>query len=62
MNCLAVIRIIAIKKSKKITSEPYLHNHPDKIQSKGLLKEFMDFANKQSKKIKAYEVIKKSRI
>ncbi len=36
--------------------------HPDKIQSKGLPKEFMDFANEQSKKInKAYDSIKKHR-
>jgi DnaJ like chaperone protein len=49
-----------IKKSYKRVISAY---HPDKIQSKGLPKEFMDFANKQSKKInKAYEVIKKSRI
>jgi DnaJ like chaperone protein len=37
-------------------------HHPDKIQSQGLPKEFMDYANEQSKNInKAYEAIKKSR-
>ncbi|SMN14827.1 DnaJ-like protein DjlA [uncultured Candidatus Thioglobus sp.] len=37
-------------------------HHPDKIQSQGLPKEFMDYANEQSKKInKAYDAIKKSR-
>lgn len=36
--------------------------HPDKMQSKGLPKEFLQFANEQTKKLnKAYSAIKKSR-
>ena len=46
------------KKYKKAV----LEYHPDKIQSKGLPKKFIKFANEQTKKInKAYEAIKKER-
>lgn len=48
-----------IKKAYKKAISKY---HPDKIQSQGLPKEFMDYANEQSKKInKAYDAIKQSR-
>jgi DnaJ like chaperone protein len=52
--------------SDKEIKKPYRtaisKHHPDKIQSQGLPKEFMDYANEQSKKInKAYDAIKKSR-
>lgn len=50
------------KEIKRAYRRAIAKHHPDKIQSQGLPKEFMDFANEQSKKInKAYEVIKKSR-
>ena len=36
--------------------------HPDKLASKGLPKEFMDFATEQTQQItKAYQAIKKAR-
>ena len=48
-----------IRKSYKRIITEY---HPDKIQSKGLPKEFVKFANEQTKKInKAYDAIKKNR-
>ncbi len=48
-----------IRKSYKRIIAEY---HPDKIQSKGLPKEFVKVANEQTKRInKAYEAIKKSR-
>lgn len=48
-----------VKQSYRRTISEY---HPDKIQSKGLPKEFIKFANEQTKKInKAYKAIKKDR-
>ena len=50
------------KEIKKAYRKAISKHHPDKIQSQGLPKEFMDFANEQSKKInKAYDSIKKER-
>ncbi|MDC9714699.1 MAG: co-chaperone DjlA [Gammaproteobacteria bacterium] len=50
------------KEIKKAYRKAISKHHPDKIQSQGLPKEFMDYANEQSKKInKAYDAIKKSR-
>ncbi|SFV88007.1 DnaJ-like protein DjlA [hydrothermal vent metagenome] len=50
------------KEIKKAYRKAISKHHPDKIQSQGLPKEFMDYANEQSKKInKAYDAIKASR-
>lgn len=50
------------KEIKKAYRRAISKHHPDKIQPQGLPKEFMDYANEQSKKInKAYDTIKESR-
>ena len=47
---------------KKAYREKVSHFHPDKLESKQLPKEFMEFANSQLSKInQAYEIIKKAR-
>lgn len=47
---------------KKAYREKVSHFHPDKLESKQLPKEFMEFANSQLSKInQAYETIKKAR-
>ncbi|WXU00639.1 MAG: Co-chaperone protein DjlA [Catillopecten margaritatus gill symbiont] len=59
LNCTQTSTDKEIKRGYRKAIGAY---HPDKIQAKGLPKEFMDFANEQSKKInKAYDAIKKSR-
>ncbi len=50
------------KEIKKAYRKAISKHHPDKMQPQGLPKEFMDYANEQSKKInKAYDAIKASR-
>ncbi|CAC9602466.1 hypothetical protein [uncultured Gammaproteobacteria bacterium] len=50
------------KEIKKSYKRAIAKHHPDKIHSQGLPKEFMDYANEQSKSInKAYDLIKKNR-
>jgi len=52
----------SIKEIKKSYKRAIAKHHPDKIHSQGLPKEFMDYANEQSKSInKAYDLIKKYR-
>lgn len=53
---------MSLDEIKSVYRRKCLEFHPDKIQSKGLPKEFMDFANQQLTRInKAYEQIKKER-
>jgi len=47
---------------KKIYRQKCVEFHPDKLASKGLPKEFMEYANEQLSKInEAYDTIKKAR-
>ncbi len=60
LGCVSGDSDSKIKQSYKRAMAEY---HPDKIQSKGLPKEFIKFANEQAKKINvAYDTIKKSRL
>ena len=60
LECSSKDSDITIKKCYKRAIIKY---HPDKIQSQGLPKEFIKFANEQTKKInEAYDKIKKDRL
>ncbi len=60
LECLSSDTNDKIKQNYKRIIARY---HPDKIQSKGLPKEFIIFANEQAKKVNvAYDAIKKSRL
>lgn len=59
LNCDSNDSIAKIKQNYRRAIAEY---HPDKIQSKGLPKEFIKFSNEQAKKInEAYNAIKKER-